>query len=272
MFSSAARVVQIDRCENVRATVKWREQTTRANCARARAKLFPEFIRVPSAGGTDIKINVRITPVEGKGRERKGRVWKIRANFDDEVSSKHIEIAITGRRAGPQRESTAKVMEIARRDPVALNFYASPSRVVLPRSLMIAPTRVTRAAIGENNFSSLLFCAITHSLKRGYQFAWNRMNFYDFPFFSLSFFIYPLYPALLSALPCFFRFIFSSVFHSNGKGMRYDVYVFWFCFPANINANTDLNASLPSLACVEQLFEHFQLERILETLLREFIK
>lgn len=70
MFSFAIRVVQIDRCENVQATAKWREQTTRANCrVRARAKLFFEFIfayRLPTE-----RIS-RLTPVSRlKGREGK---------------------------------------------------------------------------------------------------------------------------------------------------------------------------------------------------------
>jgi hypothetical protein len=71
MFSFAVRVVQINRYENVQAMAKWREQTTRANCCvRARAKLFSEFIRVPSAGGMDIKINVRKS-IERKERQKR---------------------------------------------------------------------------------------------------------------------------------------------------------------------------------------------------------
>lgn len=66
----------------------------------ARAKLFPKFIRVQFASGTNIKINVQSRwRRSGVKRGRKGsrEPPDLHAKLWRWSSSKHIEIAITGR-------------------------------------------------------------------------------------------------------------------------------------------------------------------------------
>lgn len=163
---------------------------------RAHAKLSPEFIRVPSAGGTaDIKINVR-KPVERKGRQ-KGRVRKNRSVLTSTMkflrNISRSQLPAVGPARSENRRRKLRKSRSATRSRFKFLCFALSSRSSPEKFNDRTDTSDAPFLREGNNFPSVSFYA-THSLERGYQFALNRMNFYGFSsflsFFFLLFFFY----------------------------------------------------------------------------------
>lgn len=138
-------------------------------CARACKTFLRIYFRIPSANGTDIKINARES-VERKGRQ-KGRVWKNRsvltstAKFLRNISRSQL-LAVGPARSENRRRKLRRSRSATRSRFKFLCF-------TLPRSSPEkfddrAPTRVTPLSTGENNFPFLSFY-VTHSLECGYR-------------------------------------------------------------------------------------------------------
>jgi len=117
---------------------------------------------------------------------------------------------------------------------------------------MIASTRVTLLLPRESNFPSLVLCA-ARSLRRGYQFALSRTNFYKL-FFLLTLSDNILYPALLFVLT--FRFI------------SFPTKKTWCIFYFDSTFKYLTNIYLKNLHLhAKQTLKFFQLERFLKPLI-----